>query len=276
MGLTVEQVYMNMLTRFDEVCRRHHLRYYLAYGTCIGAVRHKGFIPWDHDVDVIMPIEDALKLTRYQNELGPKYFVQSWRTDPHYINIAYKLRDSDTAYVWDEYKKLDFNQGIAMDIYPFYNCPKTRAGLLLNIWKSHIYKILVAGSVPINHGRFSKILAKVVLMIFKGKYREKMIRRMDHKLRSVPEGKEVLDYYGEDISFCSAITYDKEWFGEPKLIEFEGKQFFGPRDPEKYLTRRYGDFMTLPPKEKQVDPYEGADLIIDPNRSYKEYLELDR
>ena len=260
-----KEVLMNLLIRLDEVCRKHHLRYYLAYGTCIGAVRHKGYIPWDHDIDVLMPIEDALKLTRYQNELGPKYFVQSWRTDPGYINIAYKFRDSETAYVWDEYRKLDFNQGIAIDIYPFYNCPKTKPGLLLNIWRSHIYKMLVAGTVPLNHGRISKILARIVLFIFKGKYREKMIRRMDHKLRAVPKGKEVLDYYGEDISFCSAITYPIEWFGEPKLMEFEGKMFYGPAEPEKYLTKRYGDFMTLPPEEKRVDPYADCGLVVDEN-----------
>ena len=270
-----KEVLMNLLIKFDEVCRRHHLRYYLAFGTCIGAVRHKGFIPWDHDIDVAMPVEDAIKLTKYQKEFGPRYFVQSRRTDPNYVSIAYKLRDSETAYVWDDYKHLDFNQGIAMDIYPFYNAPKTKAGLLLNIWRSHIYKVLVAGYLPQNHGMATKLMSKVFLTLFKGKYREKMIRRMDHKLRAVPKGKEILDYYGEDISLFSAITYPREWFGKPTPIEFEGRYFYGPEQPEKYLTRRYGDFMKLPPKEKQVDPNLNADVIIDTTKSYREYLELD-
>lgn len=270
-----KEVLMNLLIKFDEVCRRHHLRYYLAFGTCIGAVRHKGFIPWDHDIDVAMPVEDAIKLTKYQKEFGPRYFVQSRRTDPNYVSIAYKLRDSETAYVWEEYKHLDFNQGIAMDIYPFYNAPETKAGLLLNIWRSHIYKVLVAGYIPQNHGKATKIMSKVLLTIFKGKYRDKMIRRMDHKLRAVPKGKEILDYYGEDVSLFSAITYPREWFGKPTPIEFEGHYFYGPEQPEKYLTRRYGDFMKLPPKEKQVDPNLDAGVIIDTTKSYREYLELD-
>ena len=59
-----KEVLLNLLIKLDEVCRRHHLRYYLAYGTCIGAMRHKGFIPWDHDIDVIMPVKDAIKLTQ--------------------------------------------------------------------------------------------------------------------------------------------------------------------------------------------------------------------
>ncbi|MBR0145447.1 MAG: LicD family protein [Eubacterium sp.] len=270
----VSEVLMNLLIRLDEVCRRHHLRYYLAYGTCIGAVRHKGFIPWDHDIDVLMPIRDAVELTKYQDEFGPDLFVQSRKTDPNYISIAYKLRDSSTAYVWDEYKHMDFNQGISLDIYPFYNAPKTKPGLLLNIWRSHIYKVLVAGYVPENHGKAAKLMSKFFLTLFRGKSRGKMIRRMEYKLRKVPKGKEILDYYGLDITLCSAITYPREWFGKPKLLEFEGRKFFGPTEPEKYLTKRYGDFMTLPPVEKQVDPNQDADVVIDTEKSYREYLEL--
>ena len=270
----MSEVLMDLLTKLDEVCRRHHLRYYLAYGTCIGAIRHKGFIPWDHDIDVLMPIRDAVELTRYQDEFGPKYFVQSRKTDPNYISIAFKLRNSETAYVWDDYKHMDFNQGIALDIYPFYNAPKTKAGLLLNIWRSHIYKVLVAGYIPVNHGKATKLMSRFFLTLFRGKSRAKMIRRMEYKLRKVPKGREILDYYGEDITLCSAITYPREWFGKPKLLEFEGRKFFGPTEPEKYLTKRYGDFMKLPPVEKQVDPNLGAAVVIDTEKSYREYLEL--
>ena len=169
---------------------------------------------------------------------------------------------------------MDFNQGIAIDIYPFYNAPKTKPGLLLNIWRSHIYKVLVAGYIPRNHGKATKLMSKFLLTVFRGKMRERVIRRMDRKLRSVPKGKEVLDYYGEDITLCSAITYPREWFGKPTLLEFEGRKFFGPTDPDKYLTRRYGDYMTLPPKEKQVDPNLGLDVIIDTEKSYREYVEV--
>ncbi len=269
-----KEILMDLLIQLDRVCRKYHLRYYLAYGTCIGALRHKGFIPWDHDIDVLMPIRDAAELAKHQDEFGDRYFVQSRKTDPNYISIAYKLRNSETAYVWDEYKHLDFNQGIAIDIYPFYNAPKTKAGLLLNIWRSHIYKVLVAGYIPQNHGKATKLMSKFFLTIFRGKSREKMIRRMEYKLRKVPKGKEILDYYGEDVSLCSAITYPREWFGRPTLLEFEGRKFFGPTEPEKYLTRRYGDFMKLPPVEKQVDPNIDAGVLIDTEHSYRDYLEL--
>jgi len=269
-----KEILMDLLIQLDRVCRKYHLRYYLAYGTCIGALRHKGFIPWDHDIDVLMPIRDAAELAKHQDEFGDRYFVQSRKTDPNYISIAYKLRNSETAYVWDEYKHLDFNQGIAIDIYPFYNAPKTKAGLLLNIWRSHIYKVLVAGYIPQNHGKATRLMSKFFLTIFRGKSREKMIRRMEYKLRKVPKGKEILDYYGEDVSLFSAITYPREWFGRPTLLEFEGRKFFGPTEPEKYLTRRYGDFMKLPPVEKQVDPNIDAGVLIDTEHSYRDYLEL--
>ena len=267
----VKQVFLNMLLKLDEVCERHGLRYYLAYGTCIGAVRHKGFIPWDHDIDVLMPVRDAWKLIRYQKEFGERYFVQCKKTDPEYGSIAFKLRDSETACVWDEYKNLNFNQGLAIDIYPYYEAPKTKVGLLINIWRSHIWRALAHGNVPMEHGGLFRKLTMVIQKLYPGKRGEKKMKKILHQLARV-RGNEILDYYGLDITLCSAITYPKEWFGEPKKMEFEGHLLNVPTEPEKYLTKRYGDFMQLPPEDKRTNDLDVPGVIIDTKRSYREYI----
>ncbi|MBQ6385748.1 MAG: LicD family protein [Lachnospiraceae bacterium] len=272
MNREVSDVLLGLLIKLDEVCERHHLRYYIAYGTCLGSLRHGGFIPWDHDIDVLMPIEHAKKLVEYQDEFGEDYFLQCKKTDPEYDSISYKLRDSSTACMWPTQRGVGFNQGISVDIYPFYNCPPTRAGLLLNIWRSYFYRILVAGRLPVNHSRFMKMLSRIVLGIYRGERREKKAAALEKKLSSVKKGREILDYYGEDISFFSAITYPRAWFGKPRKMEFEGMLFNGPTEPEKYMKRRYGDYMTLPPEEKRVNALETPGLILDPNRSYREYV----
>ena len=268
----VQQVFLNMLLKLDEVCTRHGLRYYLAYGTCIGALRHKGFIPWDHDIDVLMPVRDAYKLLRYQKEFGKRYFVQCKKSDPEYGSIAFKLRDSETACVWDEYKTFHFNQGLGIDIYPFYEAPRTKVGLIINIWRSHIYRALAKGDVPVETGGLFGKLTKVLQKLYPGERGERKMKKILHQLAAVRNGKEILDYYGMDVKLCSAITYPKEWFGEPKKLEFEGHMLCGPTEPEKYLTRRYGDYMTLPPEDQRGNDLDVPGVIIDTKNSYKKYL----
>ncbi len=273
----VKNVQLKLLIKLDEVCKRHNLKYYLAYGTCIGAVRHKGFIPWDSDIDVLMPITDAKKLPQFQSEFGSNYFVQCKETDPGFRYITYKLRDSNTTCIWKEYRNDRFNQGISIDIYPYYNCPQSRWELQLNIWRSFIYRILVAGRGPLNHSKIAKIIGDTIVFFYKDESRRKaMIQKLERKLMDVPEGKELLDYFGLDITLFSAITYNREWFGQPQKMEFEGLLFDGPADPDKYLTKRYGDYMVIPPVEKQKDPFDKPGVIIDTNKSYLEYYkEMD-
>lgn len=245
----IQSLQYEMLIKLDEICHRHNLRYYLAFGTCIGAMREKGFIPWDHDVDVLMPIEDARKLSKYQNEFGERFFVSNYRTDPTFRNTNMRIVDRSHKWVVRQNGKVVENGFVCMDIYPFYHCPPTRTGLLMNIWRSHVYKMIVMGP-PKNHGTAAKIISKVILLFFSEKNRERDIRYFEKKLDYRGRYSEIADYFGRDISFCSAITYKKEWFGKPKKLMFEGRLFDGPTYPEAYLARRYGDFKTPPPQSE--------------------------
>ncbi len=268
----IKKVLLDLLLKLDEICNKHNLRYYIAFGTCLGALRHKGFIPWDHDIDVLMPAEDAKKLFDYQDELGEPYFIQSKKTDPAYGSIAYKLRNSDTACIWPEYKECKFNQGLNIDIYPYYTAPDSKLDLLFNIWRSHFFRILTIEDMPIRRTGALKYVSKIVLALYKGERRVKARDRLEEKLLSVKNGSEILDYFGLDITLFSAITYPKEWFGDPRRVEFEGCMVNAPTEPEKYLERRYGNYMELPPIEKRIEAFDKPGAIIDAHKSYKDYL----
>ena len=255
----IQSLQYDMLIKLDEVCHKHGLRYYLAFGTCIGAMRNQGFIPWDHDVDVLMPIEDARKLSEFQSEFGERYFVSNHRTDETFRNTNMRIVDRDKKWIVRQNGAVVEDGFVCMDIYPFYHCPQSRFGLLMNIWRSHIYKMLVMGP-PKNHGTAAKIISKVILLFFSEKNRERDILHFEQKLDYQGPYSEIADYFGRDISFCSAITYKKEWFAEPKPLMFEGRMFDAPTNPTEYLTKRYGDFMT-PPSQTEIASELTCELV---------------
>lgn len=249
-----------MLVELDDICRRHGLTYYLAYGTCLGAVRHKGFIPWDHDVDVLMPFYDSVELEKYQSEFSEQYFISSRRTDPNNKTVKSLIENrSITARLVKNGKVIKEDVRIGLDIYPFYNCPKSRVKLLFNIWRSHIQKMLVGG-VPENHGTIAKLLAKFFLLIYSGERRMKKIQKLEKQLCYNGPSSEIADYYGLDIGICSAITYNRDWFGTPVEIEFEDRLFYAPCNAHEYLSKRYGDYKT--PVSKAVQENETKLEII--------------
>lgn len=268
----LQRVQLQLLGKLDEVCKNNGLHYYLAYGTCIGAVRHKGFIPWDHDLDVLMPIEEAKRLVDLQKEFGEDLFVQSRYTESDYRSISFRLRDSKTTCIEKEELGLDINHGIYIDIYPFYYSPKWRVQLILNIWYSFIYRILVARRAPLNHGNIAKIVAQIILLLFRGNKREQIIRAIDKKLCSIMQGDSILTYFGQDTALLHAITYKASWFEQPKMLEFAGGTYSGPTDPEKYLKKRYGNYMEMPPEQEREKPIPY--IYVNAEIGYKQYRSL--
>ena len=144
--------------------------------------------------------------------------------------------------------------------------------LLLNIWRSHFYKILTIEDMPVRRGGVLKILTKLTLTLITGDRRVRIRDRLESKLLAEQSGHEILDYYGLDITLFGAITYPKEWFETPRKIEFEGHIVNAPTEPEKYMTRRYGNYMELPPVEKRIEVFDKPGAIIDAHKSYKEYM----
>ena len=114
----IQKVELNLLKEFVKVCEKNNLRYFMVGGSALGCVRHKGFIPWDDDIDVAMPREDYEKFMKMQDELPSYCFIQNYKTDPHYIYNYGKLRDSRTTFIESYYKYHRINHGVWIDIFP--------------------------------------------------------------------------------------------------------------------------------------------------------------
>lgn len=266
----IHDVQLGLLKELKRVCDQNNIRYYLACGTCLGAVRHKGFIPWDHDVDVFMYYSDLQKLYKVRRQFSEGFFLQGRETDPEFNCSIYRLRDSRTTMIEKCNQELDINHGFCIDIYPLYYFPENKFAQHYNILVSYLYRTYIAGRVSLNHGKLMKFGANVVLGLTKGEKRQEKIRRLRHKLLKYKDGKYVLTYFGLDITPTSAIVYEKSWFEEPSELMFEGIKFSGPTNYDAYLKCKYGDYMKLPPIEKrctQMDDLAFADV----HTSYLEY-----
>lgn len=241
-----------MLVEFDRICRKHNINYSLDAGTLLGAVRHKGFIPWDNDVDVMMTREEYERFfEKCQTELDTdSFFLQEFRTDHGYRWGYSKLRRNGTLFLREGQEDLNCHHGVFVDIFIIDNVPDgyfsrrvhhvfcyiIRKGLYSvvgcksaeNMVKRFIYKL--ASFIPIS---FWKNALKKAQKAAKGK-RTQLISRLTFP-------------YGNQIKYGLSSDY----YDEYTELEFEGKQFMVVKEYDRYLRELYGDYMILPPVEQR-------------------------
>lgn len=250
--LQMQKKQLEILHELDRVCRKNNLKYALSSGTCLGAVRHGGFIPWDDDIDVYMSWQDAEKLVQCQRDFQDKYFVQCYKTDPEFTSIHYRLCDSTTSCFLEETRGKDINHGVFVDIYIYYPYPDDKLKAHKVILDSFIYRVLVSNSGPKNHGSLAKILGDAVFKFYSGKRREKKIIELENEFKYNGGKKYVATYFGRDATLTKSIVYPIEWFTSPKYLKFEDMEVPCPGDPEEYCILQYGEnYMELPPKDKR-------------------------
>ena len=232
-------VMLEMMKVVDKICRKHDIQYWLDAGTLLGAVRHKGFIPWDDDLDIIMPRGDFNRFIEIApQELPEDLFLQTRKTDKS-IWKWIKIRDNYGTFIQktEKDKKIKYHQGIFMDIFPFdlvkngYNISKLFLNRRFQI--SEKTKKIAWILNPL-----STLLVKLIGFERLKKYFIKT--HSGNNPRYVTPG---IDF---TLSFHS-FEYDVIF--PLKEIDFEGYSFMAPSDPDKYLTTIFGDYMKLPEEQ---------------------------
>ncbi len=235
-----QELMVDILVHIDKVCRKNNLKYWLDSGTLLGAVRHKGFIPWDDDLDICMPVEDYDKFLEIaQKELPDYLFIQTKKTDKYYKRDYAKVRSSKGKIVEKiEEENEKYNQGIYVDIFPCITIKNT----------------------PF-HRSLHKLLLKLKLKIAEEKldlnrFQKHFIRNFFINLtRSMHQGwdteKDLLVVRGAEFAEYIFSVHIKDLL-PLKEYEFEGHKFLGPNNADAYLKSLYGDtYMSLPPIEER-------------------------
>ena len=230
---------LEILLEVDRICKKHGIRYWLSSGTLIGAARHKGFIPWDDDLDIEMLWDDYKRLMRVlPDELPETMALQSTDTDPNYFFFYAKVRDRRSHLEeLNRYDRVWREQGIYIDIFPFYPQPLW-IHMLSEKAQGHVYKIMnrsTEGELPPD---FWKVR-------FITRFNEKLLFPI---LRFLCKFSRARETYG------LGIPYHDPRHLEDTLplteMEFEGHLFPVPRDTHAALTLKYGDYMKLPDIDK--------------------------
>jgi len=260
---------LQILHELDRVCQAAGINYYLAYGTCLGAVRHQGFIPWDDDIDVFLTWEDMEKLFSNQHLFQNKYFLQSRNTDPNYCNMKLALRDSSTSYFSDDNDNQDINHGMFIDLYTLFPYPDNWFAAHKLIIDSYILRILYLNEPPVNHGKLGRIAYKVVSALYKDKRKEKKIKKVEKALKENGGRKNLASFFGDDITPVSCFKFPKECFQTPKRIKFEDYLAPCPTDPERICELTYGKtYMQFPPEKDRVSRHHVKYMSCDEPYTY--------
>ena len=269
---------LELLKAFVRVCEKHNLKYYLVYGTALGAVRHKGFIPWDDDVDVGMPREDYDKFIQLQSEYeGTPYFIQTFKSDPCYIYNYAKLRDSSTTFIENAFKNHRINHGVFIDIFPVDGMSKTLrdrkkvARKNAYVWRQVYLTYLPALRRKVHKRTFFKdILLNIVAGLFYifdiAHYRNKKVERY---ARKIPLKGSAMA--GILFGFTTEINpMETEIFDEVIKVPFEDTEVYILKEYDRYLTYLYGDYMKFPPKEEQVGHHYNSGFSLE--QGYADYM----
>ena len=256
-----------ILDVIHQVCTEHGLRYSLAYGTLIGAVRHGGFIPWDDDIDIMMPREDYEKLLAVWDQSAPKgYILQNTRTDPDFTQNFTKIRKDHTTFLQDEAERTKhYHKGLFVDIFPGDRVPSGKIGRKIQYIACAVNLLYSRGHTSGSGGTIGKA-ERVLLKAPKEKYAVRR-ERAEKKIRSW-NGNESLQYVFPSTIWSIRKYYPANLFENMKTIEFNGKQYMCVADEDATLRMEYGDYMQLPPEEDRV--WKHHPILIDFEHNYEE------
>lgn len=250
---------LDILLEFDRLCRDRGLTYYLAYGTLLGAVRHGGFIPWDDDIDVLMPRADYERLVEeFPKACAVAHYRLVSPEDPISRHSFIKIMDTRTVKIESNMDYTPGALGIDMDVFPLDGQPEGESDH--RVWYEKLQRCYRMADFPVRktYGGRKKRWPLALINFLGGKRRWLGIaikgfwqRRALRLHRQYPYGSSSWVGMVEHCFGCEKQRYPRQLFEETTLLEFEGHLFPAPAQYDEVLRICYGDYMTPPPESER-------------------------
>lgn len=259
-------VELDMLLEFDRVCRKHKLKYFLASGTLLGAVRHRGFIPWDDDIDVYMMRDGYEKFMNLSGEFKAPYFLQTPYTDPGYFFSFAKIRNTNTSMLNGTFLFQGFNQGICIDIFPLDNV----------MHEDYVSNYEIIKQLLLENSTYMRLTNPYLknderVRSYRGgnpleRYEKIQATAMKHRYEKTEYVSEaVVTIYRSEKNIFHAEDFASSCEGE-----LEGLSFNIPEGYDRILRIRFKDYMSFPPVKERGTCHRN--LIFNPDVPYEKIL----
>lgn len=254
----IKKIELDMLLYIHNICEERKINYFLCAGTLLGAVRHKGFIPWDDDIDIVLPRPDFDKLMSVLQQ-QEKYNLIDPVEDCNYYPFA-KLCDKRT-WLKERYYPPIQKMGVYIDIFPLDGFPvdygqrKKHSDKLNKYWNRVVdcYRLPKDYRDKNELKRFGKIVRHYLLLFIFGQ--EKLKQSLKRQMLKYPYQES--EYVGYAFTqYNERFVHLKRYYDKSILLEFEGFKFKAPSEYDKYLEELYGDYMKYPPMDQQVPHHD--------------------
>ena len=257
-NLELHKILLAALKDFDALCRKHRLRYILHGGSCLGAIRHKGFIPWDDDVDIAMPRKDYEAFLKIApKEFGDRYGICTYKTDPDMLTNVMKISILGSGFQGVSGAK---DKGEAfLDVFPMSDVPNSKWGQKIQNRIAIFLNQIVY--TKIGYIKLESLKAKILLGTLSKLPRRFLGDLVEWNCKRFPH------FHARHVDIVATANYNgntgyawdllpKKYLTELVETDFEGERFYITKYWDEYLSSRYGDYMTPPPMEKRVNKHQ--------------------
>lgn len=271
---------VGILEKIMEICEANNIRWFVSYGACIGAIRHKGCIPWDDDIDVCMPRPDYDRFIELckKSDLG-NYELASIEDTPYYFEHYARMYDKNsTLYFSTLYSHVS---GIFIDLFPLDGAGDGKVSANLKrycFWRtvsrySRFYYPKSYWHYVLKKGRLDKYFLILLTSLFRKPLQKVSLKKIEKTIRKYPyESSEYCMFYIDVYGMRNVVQ--KKWVDETIFVPFENIQVRVPKYYHEYLTHIYGDYMTPPPDDKKDDRHVMAYLDFERRLTKDEIMKL--
>lgn len=252
---TLQLTELELLEEVDRICKKHNIHYNIIAGTLLGAVRHRGFIPWDDDADVALLREEYERFVEAcRTELDTTRFYFQDHNETNGYRWGYgKLRRKETLFLREYQEHMPYEQGVFIDVFPLDYVPNCHLGRSISNFRCFIYRKFFWSEVGkiADKNAIRRVIYRIMSRYPERKLKNNFNRYIKKRNKKATDWVRILTFPTPNQEY----GYKTKWYEKSADICFEGKLFCGIKEYDEYLSFKFGDYMSLPPeKDRKTHP----------------------